>query len=139
MELDGVKARWDLPWCIRGYFNLVRYTHERKDDGRRDYIMDRYGKFIDRWGLIDGPLKGAKYTWPNFRDRLSFSKLDRFLYCNSWEELFLGRSQLALSRSVSDHTPILLQSCWGQGGSSPFKFEGTWFLEPDFMKLVKNV
>lgn len=101
--------------------------------------MDRFGRFIDRWSLIDGPLKGEKYTWSNFKDRQSLSRLDRFLYCNNWDELFVGRSQFARSRSVSDHVLILLQSCQGKGGPSPFKFENTWFLEPNFMEIVKEV
>lgn len=138
-ELVNVKARWDLPWCIGGDFNLVRFAHEREIKDRTDLGMDRFDEFINRWSLIDGPLKGAKYTWSNFIDKPSLSRLDRFLYSNDWEELFPGRSQLACSRSVSDHVQILLQSYWGIGGPSPFKFENTWLLEPDFMEMVKEI
>lgn len=75
-ELDDAKAMWDLPWCIGGDFNLIRFAHEKKGEGSRDFKMDRFGEFIDRWSLIDGPLKGAKYTWSNFRDRPSLSRFD---------------------------------------------------------------
>lgn len=76
----------------------------------RDDRMRKFGSFIERWYLIDGPLKGAKYTWTNFRDNPSLSRLDKFLFCNNWEDLFPGRSQVAYPRSVSDHTPIVLES-----------------------------
>lgn len=56
-----------------------------------------------------------------------------------WEDLFRGRSQKALTSLVFDHTPIVLEWGWRKGGPSPFKFEETWFLEPDFMELVESV
>lgn len=93
----------------------------------------------DRWKLIDGSLKGFKYTWFNFRDNPSMSRLDRFLFCNNWEELFPYRSQVALIRSLSDHTSILLASCLGKSGHYPFKFEEVWFMDSDFMELVEVV
>lgn len=27
-EMDDIKDRWDLPWCIGGDFNLVRFLME---------------------------------------------------------------------------------------------------------------
>lgn len=101
--------------------------------------MVRFGEFINRWNLIDPPLKGTKFTWSNFRENLTLSRLDRLLFCNEWEDLFPGRAQIALARAIFDYTPIVLEYEWGFGGSSPFKFENVWFLEPDFMELVKYV
>lgn len=47
-ELDDVKARWDLPWCIGEDFNLVQFTHKQKGDVDRDFRMNKFGNFIDR-------------------------------------------------------------------------------------------
>lgn len=58
-ELDDVMARWDLPWCIEGDSNLVCFAHKRKGEGSKDHKLDRFDEFVDRWSLIDGPLKGA--------------------------------------------------------------------------------
>lgn len=90
--------------------------------------MVRFGEFVNRWNLIDLPLKGAKFTWSNFRERPTLSQFDRFLYCNEWENLFPRRVRVALPRAISDHTPIVLESGWGFGGPSPFKFKNVWLL-----------
>lgn len=34
-ELDNVYARWNLPWCLGGDFNLIRFSHERKGASAR--------------------------------------------------------------------------------------------------------
>lgn len=51
-------------WCIGGDFNLVKFPRER--DGHWGSSMDKFGEFIERWNLIDGPFKGARFTWSNF-------------------------------------------------------------------------
>lgn len=35
-ELDDIMGRWDIPWCIGGDFNLVRFLLERKWNRRWD-------------------------------------------------------------------------------------------------------
>lgn len=54
--------------------------------------MNKFENFIHKWDLIGCLLKGMKYTLSNFRDNSSLNRLDRFLYCNNWEDLFPGRS-----------------------------------------------
>lgn len=66
------------------------------------------------------------------------SRIDRFLFCLGWEDLFLNRSQVALPRPISDHTPIVLEPIRINGRPSPFCFEEVWFLEPDFLKIVER-
>lgn len=43
--------------------------------------MEKFGNFIDRWGLINSSLKGAKFSWSKFQNEASLSRLDHFLYC----------------------------------------------------------
>jgi len=59
-ELANVRARWDLTWCIRGDFNLIRFIYERKGENNIDHRMRMFGDFIERWKLVDGPLKRGK-------------------------------------------------------------------------------
>lgn len=89
---------------------LHPYPQERSGDLFWDGRMGKFDSFIEMWSLIDGPLKGAKYTWSNFQENHSLSRLDKFLFCNDWDDWFLRRFQVALSRSTSDHMPILLDS-----------------------------
>lgn len=65
------------------------------------------------------------------------NKLDRFVYCVSWEDLFLDCSQMALPRTTSDHSSILLDWKNVLRCPLPFKFEEIWFLESDFMDVVE--
>lgn len=68
-----------VPW---GDFNLIRFSHERKCINARYRKMVSFGNFINRWRLIDCPLRGEKYTWSNFQDCPSLSRLDCFLFCS---------------------------------------------------------
>lgn len=122
------------------HWNLIRFSWECSgvNETGRDVGMNNFGDFIDIWGLIDGPLKGAKVTWSSFQHNASLSRLDRFLFCGAWEDLFPDRYQSMLLRTTSDHFPICLGLCRTVGGLSPFKFEEIWFMELDFMDVVSN-
>lgn len=47
-ELDDVKACWELPWCIGGDFNLIRFSLERSGGVWNDYGISKFGDFINR-------------------------------------------------------------------------------------------
>jgi hypothetical protein len=53
---------------------------------------------------------GRKYTWANNLATPTFEKLDRILMTTEWEEKFPLSTIQALTREVSDHTPLLLNS-----------------------------
>lgn len=74
--MDAVKARRDLLWYIGGDFNLIRFSQEREGDVSHGNHMVKFGDLIERWNLIDCPLKGVKFTWSNFHERPSLSRLD---------------------------------------------------------------
>lgn len=90
-------------------------------------VSDNFETFIDRWGLINGPLKGAKFTWSSFQQCTILSRLDWFLFCGEWKDLFSNHCQSVLSRTTSNHSLICLGSCRPARGPCPFKFE-MWFL-----------
>lgn len=72
--------------------------------------MDRIEDFINYNELIDLPLVGRKYTLSNNRERLVKSKIDHFLILKEWDEHFDHSVQLALTKRISDHSPIKLFS-----------------------------
>jgi hypothetical protein len=53
---------------------------------------------------------GRKYTWVNNLAILTFEKLEQMLITTVWEEKFSLSTVQALTREVSDHTPLLLNS-----------------------------
>jgi endonuclease/exonuclease/phosphatase family metal-dependent hydrolase len=55
-------------------------------------------------------MSGRKYTWANNLATPTFEKLDRILVTTEWEEKFPLSTVQALTREVSDHTPLLLNS-----------------------------
>jgi hypothetical protein len=67
-------------------------------------------------------------------------KLDRTLATTEWEEKYLKATVNALSRDISDHTPLLLNSGDTMAPKGPplFKFELGWLLRDAFVEMVKG-
>lgn len=61
-ELDEIRGRKELLWCIGGDFNEVLFINERNKATRRTRGMDSFGDFVDRNELIDVPLLGVHFT-----------------------------------------------------------------------------
>jgi hypothetical protein len=56
-------------------------------------------------------MSGRKYTWANMREKPRYEKLDRILMATEWEQKFSLSTVLALTRDISDHTPLSLATC----------------------------
>jgi hypothetical protein len=86
-------------------------------------------------------MSGRKYTWANNLATPTFEKLDRILVTTEWEEKFPLSTVQALTREVSDHTPLLLNSGEpSQLATQPmFKFELGWLLRDAFMEMVRGI
>jgi len=95
--------------CVCGDFNAVRSVSERCSVGdiKQQTGMAGLNLFIDSNLLIDLPLRGHSYTWYK-GDGRSMSRIDRFLlsekWCSTWPNCF----QLASSKGLSDHCPLML-------------------------------
>ena len=61
-ELTRLISWWDLPWCLGGDFNIIRYPSEQL--GATSYSRAMYGfsNFISLHGLMDIPMVGGLYT-----------------------------------------------------------------------------
>ncbi|GLT55575.1 hypothetical protein SLA2020_286860 [Shorea laevis] len=137
-ELAGLMALWDLPWCMGGDFNVVRYPGERIGESRHTQAMVEFSEFIFEQGLLDIPLEGGRFTWSNGREVEAWSKIDRFLLSTEWEEHFPDVSQKRLPRLVSDHFPLMLDCGVGSRGRRSFKFENMWLHSVNFVDQVKQ-
>ncbi|XP_077249376.1 uncharacterized protein LOC143888872 [Tasmannia lanceolata] len=126
-ELEVVSFKWPHLWCIGGDFNEIRFVEERAGCSHYSQNMKAFADFIASKDLIDLPLLGAHLTWSRNESR---SRLDRFLICPRWLEGHQEVCQKALSHSVSDHCPILLDPRIESWGPIPFRFYIAWLEIP---------
>jgi hypothetical protein len=82
-----------------------------------------------------------KFTWANNLTTPTFEKLDRILATTEWEEKFPLTTVRALTREISDHTPLLL-NCGESSHMTTqpmFKFELGWLLRDGFMEMINEI
>ena len=55
-ELENVLSLWDICWCLRGDFNVVKFPSERSTRGRLTFAMCEFSAFIHSGNLVDSTL-----------------------------------------------------------------------------------
>ena len=79
-ELVGLNSWWNVPWCVGGDFNVLRFSSERSGSTSFTAAMREFSSFIFEQGLIDIPLQWGFFTSYNSREVVSKARLDRFLF-----------------------------------------------------------
>jgi hypothetical protein len=70
----------------------------------------------------------------------SLEKLDRFLVSREWELLFPLTTVHKLSREISDHNPIILDTMEGREKQSrEFRFDKRWLKDESFLAKVDRI
>ena len=82
-----------------------------------------FNSIISQGELLEIQLSGRKYTWSNNQEDPTFPLLDRVLISTMWEEKFPLVTVTALSRELSDNTPLLISTGEGLKIPKQFKFE----------------
>ena len=79
-------------------------------------------------------MPGRKYSWANYVEIPTYEKLDRILVTTDWEQKFPLATVQALTREISDHTPLLLdgEEPSHRGNVRNFKFELGWLTRDGF-------
>jgi len=124
--------------CFSGDFNSIRTVAERKSRGSvfRQQDADIFNSFIDESFLVDLPLCGRLFTW--YRgDRVSMSRLDRFLLFDKWCLTWQNCVQIALQRGLSDHVPLVLRSEEENWGPRPLRILKCWSDVPGYADIVR--
>ena len=127
-----------LPMLLAGDFNILRKPEEKSNDNYNPRWPFIFNAIIENLNLREIALSGRQFTWASRRETPTFEKLDRALVSIEWEQKFPLVSVRALSRSGSDHTPLLIDS--GNhahlGNKSRFSFELSWFDQDGFYDMV---
>jgi exonuclease III len=139
-ELVRICENETLPLMVGGDFNIIRRKEEKNNDNfyaRWPFIFNAINESLD---LREIALSGRQFTWANRCTVPTYEKLDRILVRVEMEQKFPLLSVHALTRSGSDHTPLLLNfgSPAHGGKNSTFSFELSWLRQEGFIDMVKN-
>lgn len=66
---------------------MVLFPHERNGIDTDIACMREFRQILDTFCLIGLSLIGGEYTWSRDGERLSFSRIDRFLVSRTWEDI----------------------------------------------------
>ena len=61
-ELAGLYSWWNLPWCVDGDFNAIRFPSKCLGAENFTQGMYNFSDFISFNGLMDIPLEGGSFT-----------------------------------------------------------------------------
>ncbi|XP_050277756.1 uncharacterized protein LOC126719218 [Quercus robur] len=95
-ELIGLISWWDVPWCLGGDFNIIRFPSERLGATTSTRAMYEFSDFISLYGLMDILMEGGLYTWSN---NSSASRIDRFLFSSLLADHFTLFAQRRLPKA----------------------------------------
>jgi hypothetical protein len=139
-ELVRVCENETLPLMVGGDFNIIRRQEEKNNENFYARWPFIFNAIIESLDLREIVLSGRQYTWANRWDNPTCEKLDRILVRVEMEQKFPLLNVRALSRTGSDHTPLLLDfgSPAHGGKSSHFSFELSWLKQEGFIDMVTN-
>ena len=109
-ELVRMCGTESLPILVGGDFNILRKMEDKNNNNFNPRWPFLFNAIIENLDLREIDLSGRQFTWANRRDTPTFEKLDRILASVEWEQKFPLVSVRTLTRTGSDHTPLLLDS-----------------------------
>ena len=127
-----------LPMMVGGDFNIIRRREEKSNDNYNACWPFIFNAIIENLDLREIALSGRQFTWANRREVPTYEKLDRILANVEWEQKYPLVTVRELTRSGSDHTPLLMDS--GKhahlGNKAHFSFELSWIRQEGFYEMV---
>ncbi|KAK8636769.1 hypothetical protein V6N13_124507 [Hibiscus sabdariffa] len=104
-------------------------------------ICGSFSRMNDECVLVNvGPsTQGGSFTWSNFREHPSFSRLDRLLQSPEILSFWPDLTQILLPKNISDHNPIRLSFLAKGWGPRPFQWFEYLVDNPDYVKEFTKV
>lgn len=134
-ELLKIKNSRTACWIFFGDFNVVRAAEERINSTFCHSSANHFNNFIEAAGLKELKMGGFRFTYFQ-RAGAKLSKLDRFLICPEFYNLFPQATVTVLPREKSDHSPILLSHSDVNFGAIPFKLFNSWMVRNGFDEVI---
>ncbi|KAG2685682.1 hypothetical protein I3760_10G136900 [Carya illinoinensis] len=104
--------------------------------------MGDFNICLQNCGVMDMRSQGALMTWCNGQSGLarSWARLDRCFLNSIFLNCYPNVFSKVLSRSISDHSPLVIQM--GEDlfryGPSPFRFQFMWTDHANFFRFMKG-
>ncbi|XP_073153276.1 uncharacterized protein [Henckelia pumila] len=96
--------------------------------------MDEFNHFVLESALVDAGFEGSSLTWTN---KSIWKHLDRVFVSVDWGDHFNSVRVEHLSRTVSDHCPLLVSAPVFARGPSSFRFQSMWTRHPGFLQTIR--
>jgi hypothetical protein len=117
----------------------MRSPEYRNHPGGNANDMLLFNDIIQHLDLVQIPLKDRAYTWSNMQANSLLEKLDWVFTSSNWTLMFPNTMAYALTHSVSDHVPYVVQMESGVPKSNNFRFENHWVTHPEFSPTVQHL
>jgi hypothetical protein len=139
-DLSDICRDQSLPLLIGGDFNLLRGSNEKNKALKPSRWNDMFNYIINTYELREIDMSGGQFTWSNNQAVPTLEKLDRFLASKEWELLFPLTTVHKLSREISNHSPIILDTMEGrENQNKEFRFDNRWLKEENFLPKVYRI
>ncbi|XP_074277535.1 uncharacterized protein LOC141601163 [Silene latifolia] len=136
---DNLSFHWMVVYAFNGDFNCVLNADERIGGAFSRADAEPFLNYIHQCDLMDSPSIEAFYTWNNKQcpeDRV-YSKLDRWLINQEWQDKFPELVANFLPEGLFDHTPCLVRNgCHQVAKVRPFKYFNMWSKAANFSEVV---
>lgn len=124
---------------IGGDFNINRYSSEKNKKGIHKH-SGVFNSIINTYELIDLHMTGGRYTWSNNQETPTLERLDMYLVCKTWGNIFPLAMVYKLPREHSDHNPLIITTKVKQPLKKlSFKFELASLKHPDSLTKVEEI
>ncbi|GMI83661.1 hypothetical protein HRI_002035400 [Hibiscus trionum] len=137
-EILEVMKNHKVAWCLGGDFNAITGFADKSRWSWNFSAMEEFRSFIQAANLINFLLIGGAYTWSNNRDPPTFVRLDRFLVDDEFLEGFPSLNQFLLSKVISDHNAISLETKKQCKGFRPFRLYNYITAEEGFDEMLEK-
>lgn len=126
-------------WLLLGDFNFYRSVFNRNKSGADINDIFLFNEVISDLGLVELPIKGKAFTLSNMQQQPLLEQSDWFFTSPSWTLSFPHTLVKPLARSISDHTPCVVQIGTNIPRANVFRFENFWIEHEGFFDLVQSI